>query len=202
VIAKGVVTTLQDPVATIITVLYSGQPAVTFGLAGPTIGLNDLDPDRFHPTTKPPTHIGPQSVQFFTGMAGIIDHITPSVTMTDVFAPTGTGGTGVLATLVVDPSALFDNMKDEAEAEDIMVVNVNTHLGGDPMAQIPDPTTGTLLDEGDLFVQASILLTQMSIALPAELLNATQNAITTTGAFLPLPTPPLVNTPTVTTFIL
>jgi hypothetical protein len=135
-------------------------------------------------------------------MAGIIDHITPSVTMTDVFAPTGTGGTGVLATLVVDPSALFDNMKDEAEAEDIMVVNVNTHLGGDPMAQIPDPTTGTLLDEGDLFVQASILLTQMSIALPAELLNATQNAITTTGAFLPLPTPPLVNTPTVTTFIL
>jgi hypothetical protein len=202
VIAKGVVATLLDPAETIVTVLYSGPPAVTVGLAGPTTGWNDLDPDQFWPTTQPPTHTGPFSIAFFTGMAGIIDHIAPNVTMTDFFAPTGTGGTGQLTAggVLLSPTTLYDNMKAEAESEDIMVVNVNTHLGGDSGGTIADPTTGAPLGEGDLFVQADVFLTLLSTALPAHLLNATNSAIITIGAIIPL-APPLVNVPTVTTIL-
>ena len=201
VIAKGVVTTLLDPIATILTVTYNGQPCtVPPCTGGPTISVTGLDASRYYPLVQTQTtHNGAYSVPFYFGIGGVIEYFAPSVTITDVPVPTGTGGNGVLAAggLVFDATTCFNNMKSEAAAEDIMVVNAS-HLGGNPTIQ--DPTTGVPLSLGDLFVQAEKLLQAVSAQLSVELLLASQATIPTLGAFNPLD-PPIPPTTTVTAIL-
>lgn len=185
VIAKGVVTTLLDPASTVITVNYTGKPCVVPPcIAGPVAGVSSLDESRFWNAVKTTSlHSGPYSIPFYYGIGGIIEYFAPTVGITDLLAPTGTGGVGVLAAsgVVLDPIDCYDNIKAEAESEDIMVVNEITHLGGDPFGTIPDPTTGVPLSKGDFFVQAGILANAVATNLALELTFATKASIPTTG---------------------
>lgn len=197
VIAKGVVTTLLDPVSTVITVEYTGKPCVVIPcIAGPVTALNGLDPNRYFPLVQTQTLFsGPYATPFFSGIAGIIEYFAPTVTLTDLLAATGTGGTGVLSPggVILNPTDCFNNIKDEAETEDIMVVNL-AHLGGNPLGTIPDPTTGAPLSLGDLFIQAGLLIQAVSDQLAAELLFATKAGIPTTGTINPLDLPIVAST--------
>jgi len=202
VIAKGVVTTLLDPASTIITVSYTGQPCVVPPcVAGPVIGLGNLDPERYWPLVQATAlHFGPFSTGFFFGLGGIIEYLAPTVGLTDQFAPTGTGGIGVMGGgIALNPVDLFDNIKSEAASEDIMVVNL-AHLNGDPFGTINDPTTGAPLNLGDLFVQAGILLNAISANLAIELVFGNKAGIPTTG--IVNPTDPIIGpVPTITSFL-
>lgn len=202
VIARGVVTTLFDPIATVITVTYTGRPCIAPPcIGGPVLGVNSLDPDRYHPLVQTQSlHTGPHSSKFYFGIGGIVDYFALNVTLTDPLAPTGTGGNGVLAPggLVFDATECFNNMKSEAALEDIMVVNL-VHLGGNPTGTIQDPTTGAPLSLGDLFAQAEILLHAVADQLTAELLIAEQPTIPSNGAINVLD-PPII-LPSVTTLI-
>jgi len=194
VIAEGVVTTLLDPASTVITVEYTGKPCTVIPcIAGPVVALDGLDPSRFFPLVQTQSlFIGPFATPFFNGIGGIIEYFAPSVTLTDLLAATGTGGTGVLSPggVILNPTDCFDNIRDEAVAEDIMVVNLD-HLGGNPLGTIPDPTTGVPLSLGDFFVQAGILVTAVTTQLAVELLFATKAGIPTNGTVNPLD-PPIV----------
>lgn len=204
VISKGVVTTLLDPAATVITVNYTGKPCITPPcIGGPTVGWTGLSDARYYPLVQTQAlHFGPFSVPFFFGIGGIISYLAPTVTMTDPLAPTGTGGTGVLAAggVVFDASECFNNMKSEAQSEGIMVVDLNTHLGGNPLGTIPDPTTGAILMLGDLFKQAEILLLAVAAQLTIELLFASKVGIITIGPINPLDVP-IGSVPTITTIL-
>jgi len=200
VLAKGVVNTLIDPAAVIVTVAYTGfaivPPPPWVGLG---TGWSNLDQDRFYPAVQTLTlHAGPLSVPFYFGVGGIVEYLKLAPVMTDLLPLTGVGGTGTLISVILDPVALFDNIKAEAEAEGIMVVDVTTHLGGNPLGTIPDPTTGILLSEGDLFVQAEALIQGVATQLPVELLFATNSAIVTTGA---VGIVPVAGATTITTLI-
>jgi len=201
VISKGVVATLLDPSATVITVTYTGQPCTASCTAGPTVGWSNLDPERYHPLVRAQSlHIGPYATSFYLGLGGVVEYLAPNVTMTDAIAPTGTGGTGVLAGggVVFDATECFNNMKTEAETEDIMVVNLD-HLDGDPLGTIEDPTTGATLSLGDLFVQASLFLHAVADQLTVELALATKTGIQTFGPVNPSDPPVIL--PTVTTIL-
>jgi len=202
VIAKGVTTTLLNPLSRLpITVSYTGLGCIP-PCTATALGVLSLDPDRFQTAvTVASLFVGPFSVPFFFGIAGIVDYFAPTVTLLDLFPATGSGGNGVmlaggLAYISID---FFDNMKSEAASEDLMVVNL-THLGGNPLGMIPDPTTGAPLSLGDLFVQSNILLQAIAAQLTIELAFANQPTIPSIG-----PTavpPPLVGVPTITTLVL
>jgi len=202
VIAKGVDTTLKDPTATEITVEYTGQPCTSPPcVGGPVTSVSGLDQDRFYPLVQAQTtHSGPYSVPFYYGIGGVIEYFALNATLSDIPVPTGLGGVGVLAAggLVFDAGECFDNMKSEAESEDIMVVNL-AHLGGNPAGTIEDPTDGTILSLGDLFVQAEKLLQAIADQLTVELLLAAKSPIPTYGAINP--TDPPIVAATVTTII-
>lgn len=188
VLAKGVINTLLDPLATIVTVNYAGFQLIPPGLATGT-GLSGLDQDRFYPLVQTATlHVGPFSIPFYFGIGGIIEYLKTAPTFTDLFPLVGTGGTGQLLAggLLVNPSDLYDNLKAEAESEGIMVVDLFTHLGGNPLATIADPTTGAPLGLDDLFVQAELLISAIAAQVPVELAFGTNTAITPTGAVNPL----------------
>jgi hypothetical protein len=203
VIAKGVATTLLDPSSTVVTVTYTGKPCtVPPCTAGPTVGWSGVDPERYWPLVQTTAlHFGPFSAGFFFGIGGIVDYLAPVVGMTDLLAPTGTGGIGVLGGggVILNPTDCFDNIESEAASEDIMVVNL-AHFGGNPLGSINDPTTGAPLMLGDLFVQAQILLNAIASQLAVELLFATKTGITTAGTINPLDLPIVAATITTTLF--
>lgn len=202
VMARGVVATLIDPTAVVVTVSYTGneaQPILT-GVAT-SIGWDNLNPDRYHPLVlAQTTFTGLYSVPFFSGIGGIVEYAALNVTMTDVAAATGTGGTGVLTPggVVLNANKTFDNMEAEAVLEDIMVVNL-AHLGGNPGGTIQDPTTGVTLGLGDLFIQAETLLKAVADQLTVELAFASKSGIPTIGATTATP---LAGVPTITTVLL
>lgn len=98
---------------------------------------------------------------------------------------------------IIPPTTVFDNMHQAAINEGIMVVKLDEHVSG-PGEAFPDPVTGEDLYLDDLFSQSKILLTAMSLALPAELLNAQRPGIPITGIPQPPPVPP-ISAVTVTT---
>ena len=201
-IAKGIVQAILDPTATIITVAYGpGQPLVTppvfpilpGGLAGPVVGLTGLDAETFWPLIQVACgYFGPYSEPFFYGLGGIIDYLQPTVQMTDLYAPTGTGvGTLAPGGILFDADKCFDNMHDEAVAQQLMVVRLLVHLS-DPLGTYSDPITQLPLGLNDLFSRAEILLKASAIQMASELLKASKIGIPVVGAFLPLPVPPIV----------
>lgn len=201
VMAKGVVKTLLDPISTVVSVFYGpGKPAIGFGVAGPTLGLQDLSPDRFAPLAQlGALHLGLFSVPFYSGIAGIVEHIQSAVIMTDFFVPTATGtGTLVEGGVVLNADDCFENMKTEALFDGIMTVQEGVHI---PSGQttIPDPTTGIPLSVGDLFSQSELMLRSVSINLALELLFATRDGILVVGASDPFSTP--ISGATITTFL-
>jgi len=204
VMARGVITALQSQASTVVTVSWTGRPctgAPGTCIGGPVTGWNDLDPDRYSPLVQGQAlHFGPSSVPFFFGVGGIVDYITANVTMTDPLCPNG-DGTGNMAGggVVLNATDVFDEMEAEAASEDIMVVNLVTHLGGNPLGMINDPTTGTPLGLGDLFSQAAILLAAVADQLTIEVLNATKPGIPAVGPFNA--SDPIGTIPSVTTVI-
>ncbi len=204
VMAEGVVKTLLDPSATLITVNYGpGQPSIPplSGVSGPVLAWDGLDPDGYAIATQLTSgFIGPPAQPFFVGVAGIVEHVAALVAMTDIFAPTG-NGVGLLSPggVLFDADSCFDNMKDEAISEKIMTVQLGVQLET-PLDTIADPTTGVELGLDDLFVQAEILLRSVSTQLALELLSATKAGIPVVGGFDPL-APPIVAL-SVTSFLL
>ena len=202
VIARGVTTTLLNPLSRIpIVVSYTGLGCIP-PCSATALGVLSLDPDRFQTAVTAATvFVGPFSVPFFFGIAGIVDYFAPTVTLTDLAPATGSGGNGVMAAggLAYISTDFFDNMKSEAASEDLMVVNL-AHLGGNPLGVIADPTTGAPLSLGDLFVQADILLQAIASQLTIELAFANQPTIPSIGPTAP--PPPVVNLPTITTLVL
>lgn len=200
VVARGIHLTLLDPLATIITTTYGpGQPATPFGTAGPAVGWDDLEPDRYALLTQTTAaHFGPFALPFFTGLSGAIEHIAASATTLDLFAPTGTG-TGIISPggVILNPDTCFDNIESEAAAEKLMVVRLKANpsdpLGhvDSPVQTMSDPTTGAELGVGDLFSQAEILLQAITTSLTAELLFARRTGIPVAGPFNPI-APPIV----------
>lgn len=201
-IARGIVETLQDPLSTIITVIYGpGQPAVPVGLAGPVSGLDGLDGERFWPLVQNSAgHLGPFSMPFFFGLGGVVEYFKDNVQMTDILVPTG-NGVGNLAAggLLFNADNCFDNMAQEAADEEIMVTRVGVHVSEDPLDFIRDPTTQDKLFAGDLFKQSEILLQAIAAQLAVELLLATKTAIPVTGLFVPIVPP--ITAPTVTSIL-
>ena len=197
VIARGVVETILSH-EFVATVFYTGQPAVTFGTAIDT-GLDGLDADRFaNLCLAASAFSGPFSVPFFHGIGGVIEYLAPNVALRDFFAPTGNGGLGTLSSggVVVDGSALFDNLESEAIDEDIMVVTPTYHT-----QPTPDPITAVPLFFGDLFSQADVLLRAIANTFVDEMLQATKLNIPTFGDAAPPPAPP-ISVPTITMIFL
>lgn len=206
VIARGVVETLLEQTSTIVTVLYTGQPAIGFGTAT-AVGVTGLDGARYGTTCQNLAgYFGPFAGGFFFGLGGVADHISAAVQLTDLLVPTG-NGTGLLSPggLLLNPDDCFDNMKSQAAAEGIMVVKLKTvpddgtgHLD-DPLGSIEDPITSEDLFLGDLFTRAEILLQAVANGLAAELLFATRAGIPVVGAFNPVD--PIIAAPTITTLL-
>ena len=174
IIARGIIEALLSQTSTVVTVVYGpGQPAIGFGVAGPTVGWDGLDPERYWPLIQTATgYFGPQAQPFFFGLGGVVEHIQQSVIMNDFFVPTG-NGVGLLSPggVLLNADDVFDEMHEAAVAEGLMVVRLKAGpddiLGhvSDPLDTFADPITGDPLAVGDLFTRAEILLRAASIQL-------------------------------------
>lgn len=207
-IARGIILTLLDPLAVIVTTIYGpGQPAIPFGVGGPATAWDDLEPDRYALLAQATAgYFGPFAVPFFTGLSGIIEHIAALVTTLDLLTPTGTG-VGIIAPggVILNPDTCFDNMAVEAALEGLMVVRLKTGPD-DPLGHVDtpdqtlaDPITGEPLGVGDLFSRAEILLQAIAISLTAELLFARRTGIPVAGPFNPIAPP--ITAPTITAVV-
>lgn len=205
VIAKGLVRTAVTPAETITTVSYVGQPIVPPALGTATVqGVTMMDRDQFkNRCVVASLFLGPASVPFFEGIAGIVDYFMPTVTLLDLFAPIGSQGQGTLLPggIVFDAVACFANILDEAKSEKIMVVEVDVHLGGNPDGVTQDPVTQETLHAGDFFSQARQLVLAVSSQFQVEVAKAQQPSIPVAGLFLPPPIPPITAS-TITTVLL